>query len=404
MQFPFAYGRTRSWHEAAPEASQRVDDLIANEYSPLKRCAADGMGSSAMDVFSFLREEEFEEVRWIYSGSSGLFGAIVIHDTTRGPAFGGIRLWKYPSETALLEDAMRLARAMTYKCALADIPGGGGKIVLDAGAVHDRRRAFEDLARIVASYRGRFLAGPDMGVTADDLAAMRVEIRQLADCVPDIEHFCSAAATVRGLVHAARAGLFMRNRNKSLRGIRFAIQGLGEIGWAFAKSLLAEGARVIGADLDRVRSERAKGELGIEICDPAEILEASVDVLSPCAFGGVIDERTAERILARVVVGSANNVLASREAGMILQQRGIVFVPDILASAGAVIQGAAWLLEGQPDADSAVDQIYGRTVEILGEAQRTGKPPDQVAEERAKGLLRRPKSVRDWTWESKLKE
>src|SRR5438270_10116069 len=113
-----------------------------------------------------------EEVIVIDDAASGLRGFIAIHSTRLGPAAGGIRLWKYASEEDCLADALRLSRGMTYKCALAELDCGGAKTVLMAHPNLKRAAGFQTLAQIIDSLGGRYLSGPDVGVTSDDLELM----------------------------------------------------------------------------------------------------------------------------------------------------------------------------------------------------------------------------------------
>ena len=306
---------------------------------------------------------------------SGLLAFVVIDDTSLGPAAGGIRTRAYESEDAALADAHALARAMTYKCALAGLPAGGGKGVVMLRQGMDRSRGFERLGEFVDSLDGQFLTAGDLGTTTDDLAAM----------ARYSSHVCTdetglAAAVGRGCVRAMQACVSMRSpAANDLTGVRIAVQGCGTVGAAVAYAAKRRGAELLLADIDRGKAEALAQDLSARIVGPHEVLEADVDLLAPCAVGGVISGEVVGRLAAWGICGAANNILSGAEIEHALGDRGIVWVPDVLSSSGAVIEGVGRMLVGLDDCSEMIDRVYETTMEILFQARQQQRRPGDVA-------------------------
>jgi leucine dehydrogenase len=330
-----------------------------------------------------------EQVLAFQDPASGLRGFLAIHDTALGPAHGGTRLWRYTREQDALADALRLSRAMTYKAALAEVAGGGGKAVILKHPGLKRQEAFKAYGAIVESLRGRFFTGPDAGVTPDDLVAIRSATRFVA-CgsspeLGDLNHY-----TASGVWHGMRACLEFTGLGKA----RVAIQGVGNVGMALARILKRQGMELLVADSDPARAEQAQQELGAQVLPTEKILFADCDVFAPCALGGVLTAETADRLQARIVCGAANNVLSSIEVGDILARRGILYAPDYLVNAGALIRGSDFYLQKRQESTASVERIYERTRRILQRAQERESSPARIADELAEAHLREARAAR----------
>lgn len=306
----------------------------------------------------------------------GLTAVLAIDDCTLGPAAGGVRTRGYPDLAAALVEASALARAMTRKCALAGLAAGGAKaVVLDHPGL-DRSRAFARLGEFVAELGGLFRTAGDLGTTAADLAAMATTCPYV-----HVDETGLAEAVARGLRGCVAACAEVRGRG--LAGLRVAVQGCGAIGAAAARALRAAGATLVVADVDAARAERVGAELGAEVVAPEAVLEVEVDVVAPCAIGGVITEEVAARLRAWAVCGAANNILASRAAARALARRGVLHVPDEVASAGAVIEGIGRSVMGLADRGPWIDALADTARALLAEAAATGELPVVLAERRA---------------------
>jgi len=266
---------------------------------------------------------------------SGLRCVIAIHDTTLGTAAGGTRMRVYPSIDEAATDALRLARAMTYKSALAEMPFGGGKAVILGDPARDKTRALlAAYARVVDALGGRFNTGCDMGMDERDMAVLSRLTRHIQHA-PTGQRLDTADLAALGVFESIRAAAAALGRG--LEGLRVAVQGLGNVGLHLARRLAAAGVQLVVADVDRARAERAVDELHALAVDPAAIYDVEADVFSPNAAGGVVNDETIPRLRCRAVVGGANEQLAEPRHGDALHSRGILYGPDYVVNAGGLL-------------------------------------------------------------------
>ncbi|GAA1133994.1 Glu/Leu/Phe/Val family dehydrogenase [Streptomyces javensis] len=338
----------------------------------------------------------------IHTGSRSRLPVIVaVHSTALGPAAGGLRLWHYPDWRDGLTDALRLSAAMTSKFAVAGLPSGGGKAVvaLPEGVELDpgrRREVLRDVADVIDSLGGMYATGPDVGTGPADMAV-------IGETTPHV--FCrpahlggsgdSSPHTARGTLAALRAVSRRLYGTASLKGRGLAIVGLGRVGAGLARLLAAEGAALTVTDIDPDK-ERISDELGAVWRAPGEILAADVDIVVPSALGSVLTERNVAELRCRAVVGPANNQLAAPHVADLLHHRGIIWVPDYVASAGGVINAISAELH-HADADTAharVRAIEDTVSDLLETAQRLGRTPAQAADELALRRLGAASSLR----------
>lgn len=311
--------------------------------------------------------------------ASGLAAFIVLDDTTLGPAFGGIRMCSYRSSRQARDDAMGLARQMTLKCAFAGLPAGGGKAVVRVDGLLDRPRACAVLGDFIAALHGRFRTAGDLGVGEEDVRMIAARTRYIVD--PARLGDLGDAAAV-GLLSAMGA-LAPRIGSKGLADLRILVQGLGAIGAALVRRLCAAGCRPLVTDIDSRRLARFASACDVVPIDAAAATSTPVDLFAPCAIGGVIDRRVAASLQARAVVGGANRILAEPAAGRILWRRNILYAPDFVVSAGAVIRGAGEILHGSAVADEVIARIGDRVAMLMEAAFERDQPPEVVAEEMA---------------------
>ncbi|MBX3270809.1 MAG: Glu/Leu/Phe/Val dehydrogenase [Sandaracinaceae bacterium] len=321
-----------------------------------------------------------ERVVRVEEPSVGLLAYVVLDSTALGPAAGGVRTARYRSEAEAVHDACRLARAMTYKCALGGLDAGGGKAVVMLDEALDRARAFELLGERVEALGGAFRTAGDLGTTAEDLAAMARRTGYVHTDTPRL-----AASVGRGVLRCVEACVELAERR--VRGLRVAVQGCGDIGAAVAGALAAEGAELLVADLDPDRARAIAERTGATVVAPEEVLRAAVDVVSPCAVGGAIDEDAAGALRAWAVCGGANHVVASEAVDATLHRLGIAFVPDVLSSAGAVIDGVGLTVMGLADRTPLIDALGDTARAVLAASRRDGRPPAVHARERAEARI-----------------
>lgn len=333
----------------------------------------------SLHVLDALAREGFEEVLALHDAASGLRAFLALHDTSRGPAFGGIRRWNYLDEGQALRDCLRLSKSMTHKAALADLPAGGAKMVVLDRPEMDLERAYRFIGRRVQALGGRFYTGPDVGTGTQELDWVSQETEFVTRPGPEGPGQL-ADATSAGVVAGMRAGLRQLDGEVDWPNRTVVVQGLGEVGSRIARRLVNDGARVLASESDPERAEELSAELSIEIIDPNSEFDPECDVFAPCALGGILHDLSLQRLRCRVVAGAANNVLARREHGDRLHERGILYVPDFVTNSGALIRGATFHLTGKRE---PVERIEARIEGIVGDVLRLASdedlPPERVA-------------------------
>jgi leucine dehydrogenase len=308
-----------------------------------------------------VRVEGFEDVRRCRDARSGLLAYIAIHSTRLGPAAGGLRVHPYRSDDAALRDVLRLAEAMTYKSALADLPLGGGKAVLIGDPkVHKTEMRLLAMGRFIHSFEGRYLTAEDAGCDDRDLEIIARETRHVTGLPRERGGSGNPGpATAIGVFHGIGACLEEVFGTPDVFGRRIAIQGVGTVGAPLARRLAEAGAILTVADVEPGRVERVARGIGARVVSPEEILDEPCDVLAPCALGAVFDERSVPLLRCRIVAGCANNQLLEPRHGDQLAARGILYAPDYAINAGGIINIAAELRPGGYDEAWASARLEG---------------------------------------------
>lgn len=315
---------------------------------------------------------EHEEVLVRRGPRSGLSTIVAVHSTARGPSLGGCRMWRYSDSGAAIDDALRLSRAMTWKSAVAGLPLGGGKgvIALHTGApaltAKERRAALLDFAETVQILDGRYITAEDVGTSARDIGV-------LAGATAHVAGLSRARGgsgdpspwTALGVLEAIRAGADRVFGSPDLHGRSVAIIGLGHVGLPLAALLTKAGAKLVVTDIARERKDDA-ARLGARWAGGARALAAPVDILAPCALGGLLDDQSVPLLQAPVVAGAANNQLADDAVATMLADRGILWAPDFVANAGGIVNISVELEPGGYDPRTARARVRG-----IGETMRT---------------------------------
>ncbi|MER6948371.1 Glu/Leu/Phe/Val dehydrogenase dimerization domain-containing protein [Nonomuraea sp. NPDC000554] len=331
-------------------------------------------------MFDLIGDGGHELVMFCNHRDSGLRAVIAVHDTTLGPALGGVRMLPYASDEEAVRDALRLAKAMTYKASLAGLNLGGGKSVIIADPSCDKTEAlFRTMGRYVQTLGGRYIPGVDSGTTQDDLRVIALEADHVSCVGADPSPF-----TAHG-VHAAIGAAMLRLHGSSdMAGRKVAVQGVGHVGAALAGLLARDGVELVLSDVRMDAAEALAGELGASVAEPDRIAAVPCDVFAPCALGGVIDDRSLETLDAAVVAGAANNVLAEPRHGVELHRRGVLYAPDYCANAGGIIFLAEEMLgHDAPAAERRVRGIARTLATIWQRSSGDDLPPEAVAEHMA---------------------
>ena len=352
-------------------------------------------------IFDLMETHDYENILFCQEKTLGLKAIIVIHDTTLGPAAGGIRMWPYQNEQDAIQDAVRLARGMTYKNAAAGLPFGGGKCVIIGDPKKDKTEGLlRAMGRFIHRLNGLFLTGIDVGTTIQDMVLMRMETPYVVTVPESLGGpGNSAVATSFGIFQGIRACLKEIFGNPLPQGRTVAVQGIGAVGDELVKYLLNAGAAVTIADIDQQKVDTLASEYKVNVVPPEKIHTLDVDVYSPCAMGAVLNEHTIPELGCKIVCGSANNQLATEQDGDRLAQRGILYAPDYIVSAGGVISGLDSLQPGGFNRQRAMDtvsHIYRTMGNVIAISKEQGIPTyraaDVLAEQRI-ATVRQVKSL-----------
>lgn len=343
----------------------------------------------AIHLFDAMSREGFEELVALHDRASGLRAFLAIHDSAQGPAFGGLRRWSYVDEDQALRDCLRLSRAMTYKCALADLRAGGAKLVILDRPELDLPAAYRAIGDLVERLAGRFCTGPDVGTDATELGWVAERTRFVTR--PDAEGPGELAeSTCAGVFAGIASALRHLDGAEDWPRRTVVVQGLGAVGCGLARLLREAGARVRASDLDSDKAESIARALELELVDPATEYDQRCDVFAPCALGGILHDLTLTRLRCRIVAGGANNVLARTLHGERLHARGILYAPDFVINSGALIRGALFHLEGRREPVPAIGARIGAVLDrILARSRAEALAPVRVAVDEASERIER---------------
>lgn len=346
-----------------------------------------------MEIFNYMERYDYEQLVFCQDKNSGLKAIIAIHDTTLGPALGGTRMWNYDSEAAAIEDALRLAKGMTYKNAAAGLNLGGGKAVIIGDPKKDKSpEMFRAFGRYIQSLNGRYISAEDVGTTVDDMDLIHMETDFVTGISPEFGSSGNPSpVTAYGVYKGMKAAAKEAFGNDSLEGKTVAVQGVGNVAYTLCEYLNKEGASLIVTDINKEAVNRAVEAFGAKAVDPEEIYEVDCDVYAPCALGATINDDTIPKLKAKIIAGSANNQLKSDIHGDIIHEKGIIYTPDYILNSGGVINVADELNGyNHSRAMKKVDTIYDSLTTVFEISNRDNIPTyvaaDRMAEERIESV------------------
>jgi leucine dehydrogenase len=339
-----------------------------------------------IDVFADMQTMGHEQVLLSHDPSCGYFGIIAIHDTTLGPALGGTRFWQYASTDDAITDALRLARGMTYKSAVAGINLGGGKsVIIGDNKRADREALFRAHGRFIETLGGRYITAEDICTSPADMEYIKLETDHVAGLLGLSGD--PSPVTAHGVYVGMKAAAKFRWGSDRLAGKTVAVQGAGKVAYYLMQHLHAEGSKLIVTDIDEEKVKRAVQEFGARPVPPNAIYDQEADIFSPNALGAVINDDTLPRLKVEIIAGGANNQLAEDRHGDALERRGIVYAPDYVINGGGVINVYGelhrWPVER---AKKKAGEIYDTLLRIFEMAKRekipTYKAADRLAQQR----------------------
>jgi len=341
-----------------------------------------------MDPFKSMAEYAHEQLVLCHEPSCGYYGIIAIHNTTLGPALGGTRFWNYDSTEAAITDALRLARGMSYKSAVAGLNLGGGKsVILGDNRRPDREALFRAHGRFIESLKGRYITAEDVGTSPADMEYVRMETRHVAGL-----HGLSgdpSPVTAYGVYVGMKASAKVRWGNDSLAGKRILVQGCGNVARALCDALHQEGARLTVTDIDAEKVKRVVAATGAAGVAPEAIYDVAADIYSPNALGATINDDTLKRLKVEIIAGGANNQLAEERHGVELERRGLLYAPDYVINGGGVINVFGEVMGWDMDrAKRKAAQIYDTLLSIFARARAEGIPTYQAADQVAEARIR----------------
>lgn len=346
-----------------------------------------------MELFKTMKENDYEQLVFMQDEETGLKAITCIHDTTLGPSLGGTRYWTYEKEEDAIQDALRLARGMTYKAAASGLPLGGGKTVIlrDPDKQVNQEALFRAFGRFVEGLNGRYITAADVGTTTVEMDYIYQETNFVAGTgLKPGTSGNPSPSTAHGVYIGMKAAAKKAFGTSSLEGRTILLEGIGKVGYLLAEAALKEGAKVYATDIFEGPRERAK-ELGCEIVDADKMFDIKADIYAPCALGASINDESLPKIKEagiKVIAGAANNQLAETRHGDKLEEMGLVYAPDYILNAGGLIQVADEFNGGynKERARMSVDRIYDQIEKVFEIADRDGIPTykaaDILAEER----------------------
>ncbi|QDU86121.1 Leucine dehydrogenase [Planctomycetes bacterium Pla163] len=343
-----------------------------------------------MDITE-LPVEGYERVARCRDEATGLHAIIAVHDTTLGPALGGMRMLPYASEDEALFDVKRLSKGMTYKSAVAQTGLGGGKSVIIGEPAELKSPAlFQAMGRFVDSFGGKYITAEDMNIGIADLE----EVAKSTKHVTGLSRASGGSGnpspyTARGVVMGMRAVLEEAFGSDSFDGRSILIQGVGAVGGTMATMLKERGARIIVCDLNEKRARDLATEHGFEVVPDKGHHALEVDVYAPCARGAGVNDQTIGELRCKAIAGCANNVLLEERHGDELKKMGILYAPDYVINAGGIINVSIEVGPGgydEPKALERIDRIYDNLKEVFAISREEGisthEAADRLAERR----------------------
>lgn len=334
---------------------------------------------------------DFGDIHFKVDPNTGLRAIIAIHNTNLGPALGGCRFIEYPNIDIAIYDAMRLARGMSYKAALVGLPLGGGKsVILKPKQPFDRRAYFHGFGKFVNELNGRYITALDSGT---ELADMDI-IHQHTPHVASLSKYNGdpSPSTAQGVLMGIQAAVCFKRQNDHLRGLKIAIQGLGHVGMHLAQLLHQHGAQLIVADVNPANVDKATKEFGARPVSTDEILRVECDVFSPCALGGVLNDRSIPELQTSMIAGAANNQLAHSYHGQMLHDKGILFAVDYVINAGGLIYAASkYLTHDDAQVKEKIIGIKTVMLDIFSRSKLEDKPTNIIADLQAQEIISVPR-------------
>lgn len=344
---------------------------------------------------NFVIEEIFvrgyEKVVKIVNKKAKLKAIIAIHSTRLGPAFGGTRIYPYKNFQSALNDVLRLSKGMTYKSAVANSGFGGGKSVIIARSKEKTKDMLFAFAEAVNFLKGRYICAEDVGCNIEDVAVFKEKTKYVAGLLHENGSGDPSRFTAWGVIQAMKAVLNKLYKKESFKGVKIAVQGVGNVGKILVEKLFWLGADIIVCDVDDKKVKEVVSQYQVKPVEVEKIYDEKCDIFAPCAMGGVINDHTINRLKCRAVAGSANNQLMQDYHADILLEKKILYATDFVINSGGLINAA---LEMEKDgykpnvARERTENIYNTLTSIMNISEKNKISMDKAAKDLAKYRLK----------------
>lgn len=318
----------------------------------------------------------YEKVVFFSCSESKVEGIIAIHNTTFGPALGGCRIYTYSNFNEGLNDALMLAKNMSYKNTIFDLPYGGGKTVIFNKENLNKQDILQVLSQVLNYLNGIYLTTDDVGTSVGDIKYLR----QFTPYARGefVEDNMQIPATSYGVYKAIKAILHGYSIDDPPK-IKISIQGLGKVGYNLCKFLYDDGYKLYVSDIKEDLVRQAEKEFQAIAVNTETQLEEMTDIFVPCAMGGVITPHNIFGIKAKYIVGAANNSLTYEYLDNILWEKNIKYFPDYLCNAGGVIDIAC---EGEFYSEdyvyNSIDAIYKKVLDLVNTSVKSNVSPMSI--------------------------
>ena len=341
-----------------------------------------------------------EKIIQVYHPKTGMRGVVVIDNTALGPGKGGIRM----TPTVDMEEVAKLARAMTWKCALAEIPVGGAK----SGIMADSKKLspVEKKNIVIAFSEALRHVCPEMYVAAPDMYMAEEEMRLFAEANGSMKSVTGKPKDMGGIPHELGStgfGVFHSTKvaaehiGLDLEGATFAVEGFGNVGEFAAKFLTEAGAKLVatsdsrgciynkdGLDFNKIKETKEK--LGSvtnytrgSVLSNKEIIKVDVDILVTAAIPNLVLAGDVDSVKAKLIVEGSNIPMAP-QVEMLLHRKGVMVVPDFVANAGGVISSYIEYIGGtEQEMFKMVEKKLVRNTKLVLESSSKDTTPRDAA-------------------------
>ncbi|WP_343535500.1 Glu/Leu/Phe/Val dehydrogenase dimerization domain-containing protein [Pedobacter sp.] len=341
------------------------------------------ISSSNPSILEQLSQSGHKKVVFCNDPSTGLKAIIAIHDTTLGPALGGVRMWNYSSEAEALEDVLRLSKGMTYKAAVAGLNVGGGTAVIIGDSRRQKSEALmRSFGRFVKNLNGEFIAGEDVGTTVRDMEYIRMETQHVTGVPESLGGAGNPAPfTAKGVYLGIKACVKEVFGTDELAGRSVVVQGTGNVGEHLVELLRNDNVEVYVTDINEDRMRVIARKYKAKAIEADKIFTIGADIYAPCALGATVNDRTIKTMKFAIIAGSANNQLADEQVhGQLLHDKGILYAPDYLINAGGIISCYSELTGfGRKRTIQLTENIYEATKEVIKLSKSENIPTNLAA-------------------------